>query len=441
MSDRRDPIETWLSADVELMPPPPGAFERVHRRARHRRAMKALTTAAGAAVIIAAGVTVPQLASALHNGRQAPPAKIALSRDPTPMPAGGPSALPGPALSMAGYGPGPAARFRPSSVTFVGPTLGAVLGIAGTCGPGPCTAMAGTKDYGTTWTEIGAPPAGRPDGATGVSQVRFLNRRNGWAYGPALYATHDGGESWHAINTKGRRVIDLSTVGHRAFAVLASGCTGTGEQFGSGCTAFRLFSTPASADRWQSVPDVAGAGLAVPGGLQLTGRGGYLFAGGRLYAGPVTAGSWHRVRATPSTPGCLNGRSPYGVRLIAPTFDARALYLTCGSTRAAANLSFYVSTSNGQTWRSLPRIPVPADAATSLAVSPAGPLILASRTGLFYSKDGRVWRQAKGPVPAGGFSFAGMTTSTNGVAVAEAPVQAVYITTDGGLTWRARSIR
>ena len=50
VTDRRDPIEAWLSSDVELLPPPPGAFERVHRRARHRRAMKATSAAAGAAV-------------------------------------------------------------------------------------------------------------------------------------------------------------------------------------------------------------------------------------------------------------------------------------------------------------------------------------------------------------------------------------------------------
>jgi hypothetical protein len=439
VTERRDPVEAWLSAGVELLPPPPGAFERVHRRARHRRAMKAATAAAGAAVIIAAGVTVPQLASILHSGPPTPPAKISLSREPAPIPAGGPSALPGPALSTAGHGPSPAARFRPGSVTFVGSRLGAVLGVAATCGPGPCTAMAGTSDYGSTWTEIGAPPAGRPDGVAGVSQVRFFNGENGWAYGPALYVTHDGGKSWNAIDTKSRRVVDLSTVGDRAFAVLASGCTGTGEQFGSGCTGFRLFSTPVSSDRWQSVPGAAGAGLAVAGGLQLTGQGGYLLAGGRLYAGPVTAGRWRRVAVSPGTPGCLRSHAPQEIRLIAPSLDA--LYLTCGSARGTANLSLQVSRDRGQTWRSLPRIPVSADAATSLAVSPAGPLILASKTGLYYSADGQAWRQATGPVPAGGFSFVGMTTDTNGVAVAEAPVPAVYITTDGGLTWRARAIR
>jgi photosystem II stability/assembly factor-like uncharacterized protein len=433
----RDPLEAWLSTDVELLPPPPGAFERVHRRARHRRAMKAVTAAAGAAVIIAAGVTIPQLA--LNTGHPAPPAKFALPREARPIPAGGPSALPGPPLASAGHGPRTAARFTPSSVTFVGSGLGAVLGTARSCGPRPCTAMAGTPDYGKTWTEVGAPPAGTPDGSAGVSQVRFLNGSIGWAYGPALYATHDGGASWRAINTKGRRVIDLSTVNGRAFAVLASGCTGTGQQFAAGCTGFRLFSTPASADNWRSVPDAAGAGLAAAGGLQLTGHGGYLLAGVKLYAGPVTAGRWHQVPASGSTPDCLRGRSPEEVRLIAPSLSA--LYLTCGSPESTVTLALYVSQDSGRTWKTLPRIPVPADTATSLAVSPAGPLILASKIGLYHSGDGRTWRKAKGPVPAGGFSFVGITTDANGVAVAAAPVRAVYITTDGGLSWRATPIR
>ena len=75
MTDRRDPIEAWLSSDVELMPPPPGAFERVRRRARHRRAIKATSAAAAAAVIVVAGVVIPQVAGGFRTSN-APTAKI-----------------------------------------------------------------------------------------------------------------------------------------------------------------------------------------------------------------------------------------------------------------------------------------------------------------------------------------------------------------------------
>ena len=68
MTNPRDPIDDWLSSDVELMPPPPGAFERVHRRARRRKTVRAVSTVAGAAVVIAAAATLPQVASSLLPG-------------------------------------------------------------------------------------------------------------------------------------------------------------------------------------------------------------------------------------------------------------------------------------------------------------------------------------------------------------------------------------
>jgi hypothetical protein len=433
----RDPIEAWLSADVELLPPRPGAFERVHRRARHRRAMKAITAAAGAAVIIAAGVTVPQLVSGLGTSGQPGPAKIVLTPKPGSASPAGKLALPGPPFLTAGGGPAPAGGFRPTSVTFVGNTLGAVLGKAGSCGAAPCTAMAGTHDYGATWTEISAPPAGPPDGAAGVSQVRFLDGKNGWAFGPALYATHDGGESWHAINTNGRRVVDLSTVGDRAFAVLASGCGGTAAQFGSGCTGFRLFSSPKSSDRWQSVAGAAGAGLAVSGSLQLTGHRGYLIAGGRLYSGPVTAGSWDQVRIASGPVATCLARQVAEPSLLAP--GPGRLYIVC-QVPGASGLTLYRSGAGGARWQS--QATVQANGiAQSLAVAPAGALVLATTAGIYRSADARTWNRARVTTPTGGFSFIGMTTDTNGVALATSQGPAVYITKDGGLTWHARPIQ
>ncbi|HEX5190701.1 MAG TPA: hypothetical protein VFW16_14225 [Streptosporangiaceae bacterium] len=432
---QRDPIEAWLSRDVELLPPPPGAFERVHRRARHRRTMKAVTAAAGAVVVIVAGVTVPKIVSGLSTTPQPPTAKVYLPSKPAPA-APARLALSGPPFLTAGAGPEPAAGFRPTSVTFVGNTLGAVLGLAGSCATGPCTAMAGTHDYGTTWTEIAAPPAGPPDGTAGVSQVRFHDGKNGWAYGPALYATHDGGKTWHAISTKGRRVVDLSTVGSRAFAVLATGCTGTGAQFGTGCTGFRLFSTPKSADRWQSVAGAAGAGLALPGGLQLTGHGGYLIAGGHLFAGPVTSGSWNRVRGPAETPRCLAGPGSRPA-LIAPGTDH--LFLVC-QDQGTGVITLYGSIRGGSSWQRRSTVHA-MGIAQSLAVSPGGALMLATTTGIYRSANARTWKPASVAAPSGGFSFVGMTTDTNGVAIASTPGHAVYITTDGGLTWRAVPIQ
>jgi photosystem II stability/assembly factor-like uncharacterized protein len=433
---QRDPVEAWLSADVELLQPPPGAFDRVHRRARHRRAVKAVTAGAGAAVIIAAGVTIPQLAGALHSGQPTPPARVVMTPQPTSASPAGKLALPGPPFLTAGSGPPPAAGFRPTSVTFVGSTLGAVLGQAGSCGPSPCTAMAGTHDYGKTWTEISAPPAGPPDGAAGVSQVRFLDGRNGWAYGPALYSTHNGGKTWRAIDTRHWRVVDLSTVGHRTFAVVASGCAGVGSRFADGCTRFALFSTPDSRDQWRPVRGAAGSGQPMAGGLQLTAHGGYLIAGGHLFAGPVTSGSWNRVRGPAATPGCLAGPGS-GPALIAPGTDH--LFLVCQDSGTGV-ITLYGSIRGGSSWQRRSTVHA-TGTPQSLAVSPGGALMLATTTGIYRSADARTWKPARVAAPSGGFSFVGMTTDTNGVAIASTPGSSVYITTDGGLAWRVRPIQ
>ena len=234
MTDHRDPIEAWLSSDVELLPPPPGTYQRVRRRARRRKAVRTMSAAAGAAVIVAAAAVLPQVAGNLLPGSTGPDQGRRPARAPSGTPVSARAtraqaianvphaaerrARRSPALAP-GAGPGPG--FEPTSVTFVGPLPARSSARPGSSCGGPCTAVAGTHDYGVGWTAIGAPPAAPPNGSSGVSQIRFLGLHNGWAFGPALYATHDGGHTWTAITGLRGRVIDLATVGHRAFAVVA----------------------------------------------------------------------------------------------------------------------------------------------------------------------------------------------------------------------------
>jgi photosystem II stability/assembly factor-like uncharacterized protein len=446
MSDPFDPIDQWLSADVELMPARTGQFERVHRRARRRKTAVATMTAAGAAVVIAAAVTVPQLASSLLPGHGGGPAKIvpqnSSSQTPSPSRSGHPSPHPGsgsprsapPAdggLSILSSSVAPDAGFGPTSITFVNDSVGAVLGRS------PAgTSMAGTLDYGQSWKKVDAPPAGPPSGSSGVSQVRFLNGDNGWAFGPELYATHDGGATWARITGLGGRVIDLSTIGVEVYAVVAT-CSGSGSDFADGCTRFSLLSSAYNSDNWQPVPGLADVTVRLPvrpGGLQLTGQYGYLLAGSELFAGSPSGGGWQRV--TPSSgpvPACLSGTGPSGV--IAPGANSD-LYLICQGI-------LYTSADAGQTWQKSGPFTGQGRPA-SLAVAPSsGTLVAATKTGIFYSADQRTWHRAGtgGPAPAGGFSFVGMTTTMQGVAIpARAALREIFLTGDGGLTWVARSI-
>ena len=58
--DERDPLDRWLSEQARPLPPPPGTFELITRRARRRKLRKlAVTMVSAAAVAAAVAVAVP----------------------------------------------------------------------------------------------------------------------------------------------------------------------------------------------------------------------------------------------------------------------------------------------------------------------------------------------------------------------------------------------
>jgi hypothetical protein len=458
VSEHLDPIDDWLRTDVELLSPPAGTFDRVHRRAKRRKTMVAMTAAAGAVVLIAAGATLPHFVSLPGSGP--PSAKIGRSTGHHHSPKAqvpkstGRAKAPAKRLSLANLslngGNFPAAaNFAPTSITFVGGASGAVIGQTTTSCPAghTCTTVAGTLNYGKSWSWIGAPPAGGPAGDTGVSQIRFHDDDNGWAFGPALYRTHDGGASWTKVTGLPGRVIDLATVGITAFAVVAH-CSGTGASYAAGCTSFALYTSPYNVSDWKPVPGAAGRQPVRPGDLQLTGQYGYLLAGSVLYAGSSATGAWHAVKITSTTvPGCLSvaGRPGSGTGLLAPGSNAE-VYLVCQPPDGQATL--YQSADSGQSWTASGPVTAPG-APASLAVAPPptgnqanGPVVLATSSGIYYRSSGE-WVAASlgGPGPAGGFSFVGMTTALLGVAVPANPeLKKIYLTSDGGVTWHAKPI-
>jgi photosystem II stability/assembly factor-like uncharacterized protein len=443
-ADRRDDLDSWLDGRVDPLPPPPGTFDLIKRRARRRKYRRLAITAGAAAVIVAAAVTVPQVVNlpvlnpttanqAAANGRTSRAGVP--SAEASPLSSSAKAAVPSPAAAPV---PVPAS-FRPTSVTFIGTESGWVIGQAGTpghCATQYCTSVAHTDDAGKSWTGGPAPLAGPADGATGVSQIRFLDASDGWAFGPELFATHDGGQTWTRIDTGGLRVTDLETVGHRAFALFAS-CTGTGTDFAGHCASYTLYSSPDAADDWASV-SAATSGLTNGGRdgaatLVLTGTTGFLVApSGLLYDGPVDGSQrWQVAGHLPCRPGKAQpDGQPAGTLLGA--VDASNLVLAC------AKKLIYTSADGGVSWRPA-ALPAFDGVATSVAGSPAGNLLLGSTTGIeLLPAGGTRWQQASvsGGVPAGGFGFVGMTTGTQGVAVpADPKAGAVWFTYNGGLTW------
>jgi len=472
MADRHDDVDSWLSGRIDPLPPPPGTFELIKRRARRRKYRRLAITAASAAVIVAAAVTVPQVVNlpvlspsvgrATAAGGASAASTTGGGRAQSSSSARQPSASPTPSL-LPGMPAVPAvpAHFRPSSVTFVGTKTGWVIGQAGTpghCATQYCTSLARTDDAGKTWSGVPAPVTGPADGATGVSQVRFLNTIDGWAFGPQLWVTHTGGHSWTQVSTNGLRVTDLETVGDRAFAVFAS-CTGRGAAFSAACTSFTLYSSPASGGgNWTPVgASTSGLTDGAPDEaayLVLTGGRGFLLApGGELYAGPVNgSGAWTLVNSITSS--CPVGQAqadgqPSGALFSA--VNARELILTCATVGSGSGSGsggggsggqkklVFSSPNGGASWIAVAEAPT-AGIATSVAASPTETVVLGTNLGIDVLPAGAIaWQPSSlgGTAPPGGFSYVGMTTDSQGIALPASPASGtIWFTFDDGLSWQ-----
>jgi hypothetical protein len=444
--------------------------------------VSAVSAGTVAAVIVLAVVALPKVVpSVLHLKPNQAGHSVAAGGTDRPAGYGSASSLPrrvsgsappGPVTDapasgkLSGSPPPVPANFQPTSATFVGLNTGWVIGQAGTpgqCYTRFCTSVARTDTGGKVWYGVHAPRTGAPNGATGVSQIRFLNTLDGWAFGPQLWATHDGGKSWTPVATNGLRVTSLETAGNEAFAVFAR-CTGTGTSFAAGCTQFFLYSSPAGSGAWAPVPGLAGGfgsagavGSASSATVVLAagrgyGRGYFYTPAGTLASGPITGGAWAQVGSRPLQclpgPAAADGRPAAG-QLAAYGAAGTDLALACPASTPAGQPgstldqpeTIYSSADGGQTWRRAGTLTTTGPA-TSLAAATGGLLALGTSLCIDVSADnGAKWRQAQ-LGPGAGFSYVGMTSPSQGVAVpADASLNAVWFTFTAGQTWQASAIK
>jgi hypothetical protein len=367
------------------------------------------------------------------------------SRYTPPTPSNSPITASGPS------GPVPP-NFQPVSVTFVSTTTGWVIGQAGTPGkcankdPYVCTSIARTSDAGKTWNGGPAPATTAPNGARGVSGIRFLDGTNGWAFGPELWATHDAGKTWSQVDTHGARVTDLETAGDRAFALWATCPGGATTGFAANCTSYTLMTTTASSDNWtpagSATTGLTDGGAATSAVLALTSKAGYLLGpDGTLYSGPLDGG-WQKAGLTGCHPGAPQTNGLPSGAFLAPV-NSSEVDVACD---VAGAFTVYTSPDAGATWIPQPAtawsaVTAPSDV-TSLTAAPGGTLALATASGIYVLPAGAAqWKQASvANAPDGGFSYVGMTTNDQGVALpANATLHEVWMTFNGGQTWAPRT--
>lgn len=374
------------------------------------------------------------LAAACGGAKQG---KVVPSPPPSATAPAGPSPSASPTAPSPAGGPVPAG-FQPASVSFVSAGTGWALGTAPNCATAPCTSLVRTTDGGAHWVGIPAPRAPLT-GATAtqlspasgaVSHLRFADPLDGFAFGPALYATHDGGGTWAAVDTGGRTVLALEAAGN-GVALLTAACTE------AGCSDGQVQAMPAAGGpttQLAAAPgSVTGASLAVHAPAAFA-----LFAHGTTATVLATSGG-----AWTALPDPCSGATPTPTALAAP--DAVTLYSLCtGGAGAGQSPKTVVATAHAATSvQGSP--PIPGDP-EGITATPDGVLLVSATSGsswLYRSTDGgRSWTTAK-DFADGGMSLTdlGFTTATQGAVVEGVPLQGgtsrLWLTRDAGATWAA----
>lgn len=403
--------------------------------------------------LLAAGVVIAVLAIVVRPGVGPGPAggsgSPSLGIVPTASPSStspvavvpSPSVEPSSSAGVATLTPTPSASsvpadFRPLSATFVSADMGWVLGSV-PCDAARCPAIVRTDDGGTNWSSIGAPQTTVGSGpgpgltATGISALRFANPLDGWAFGPQLWATHDGGATWTQIAIggvpTGAPVTALETAKGVVHAVVYDQAQD-----------FRIATSRVGADEWH-LADVrveVGAGPVPQAQLVLSGTGGWVLENNRtVTAGArLESGTWKAWQ-----PVCLDVVGP----AVLGASSSSDLVAACdvGTLSTPQGDHIYASHDGGTSFAQT-GTKTPLDAATGIA-SPSRSIIVVAGsdpkgTALVASYDGgQTWKTVSS---SAGVSFAdlGFTTPTQGIVITigQDGTSQMLMTHDAGRTWK-----
>lgn len=431
--------------------PDADVLERIHAGARRRQRRQRIATSGVAALAVVAvavtGVVVRPghhkavTADGLNTPSMTATTTLSVASSSTPVPVRSlgsaqvtPSdnvVTPAPTVPAGGA---PPKGFVPISVTAIDDNTYWVLGHA-PCKNGTCTALAKTTDAGKTFTEVGAPPSalvpdnpGNKDvfGADTISDVRFVDGNDGWAYGGALWETTDGGQHWVPVAIDGP-VEQFAVASKHAWAIVLDA---TALHANHSTPIYSLYSSTYPGGTWQKVSDAGTFGPAEPLlavhdtdvtvlGTQINGRG-------AVAVGTTDGSSFHVLNTNlPCTSAPGGPLSPW----------ANGLWLACTSATNATG-GVYFSSDFGSTWQ----VAVPtltADRVVIGAVDEKSAILGANGTLKRVGSDGSSAAVSMPKVPAtANWAFIGFTDAKVGFAVAIVDGnRALWRTSDGGAHW------
>jgi photosystem II stability/assembly factor-like uncharacterized protein len=297
--------------------------------------------------------------------------------------------------------------FGAESFTAIAPNTWWLLGSA-PCSDPPCTSIVRTDSAGQSFAGTPAPRT------TKVTQLRFANAADGFAYDSQLWVTHDAGGSWHQVRLGGA-VTDLATAGGFAYAIVRYGHKGAG----------RLERAPLGSDTWTALTGAgsAYAGLWAHGQDVVVGSG----AGAALAISHNAGVSFDQVTSPSKGLPCDFEEPAAGV-----------IWAHCATGTESAT---WRSTNSGTSFQAvhgpepgLPNTALFAAATSSTAVLGATTLQRTTDGGAHYSP-------AAGIEPVTAFQYLGFTDAAHGVAigyVGSSPTpdnERLYVTTDGGASY------
>lgn len=351
--------------------------------------------------------------------------------------------------------------FEPASVTFVSQSDGFVLGTAKSCAATACASIVTTTNNGASWQQMPSPPVpfvsrlSAAGASSGISQIRFANLDNGWAFGPSLYATHNSGASWQQVQIPiSGKVTTLATAGGKVFAVVTN-CNNQTNVCSSS-----LISSSILNNSFTQVSGVVGPGApnamsngfpialyATPNGVNgfvlLGYKGNY--PGTALLYGTNGGNSWAKF------PDPCAGTN-LEISSIAMPNAATLDTLCSGGAAAGSSQKILMQTYNSQTKR-LGSAPLAGDGGQLASPSITSPVIASSSAASFIyrsTNSGQSWITSAQYGDGGvGFYDFGFTTPTQGVAIHGMPasstnngpvVDSLIESTNGGASWSSVSI-
>jgi len=377
-------------------------------------------TATAAAVVALAGCSgspSTPAAPASSSGSQTSPGH------PAPTKSARPAGTPHPHSATIPAGGSVPAKFHAMDFTAISGDTWWLLGRA-PCAAKPCTSIVRTTDGGAHFVGLPAPRAPLSTGGPhkdGVTQIRFADADDGYAFDPGLWVTQDGGGHWSRGVLSGH-VETLAIGGGRVFAVVDRGTRGR---------TVLVESTPGSSS-WSTVatPDPI-----VGGDLWVQGNDVFLQSSFRDRSGDYAYGK----RLVASTDG---GHTWFTTKLPVPGLpcdfdqvDPPVLWERCATGMQSA---VWISHDNGRRFRdNEARDPngeqfsngamLAAASDTVAVVADDGDVKGLQRT----ADQGRTYRQV-GPPGRWVWTFVGFTDEQHGVAIGSGRV---FRTEDSGLTW------